>query len=116
MTLLQQENPGKGQVELREIPLQWGKLAGCQLEKGDTLGDKSPQPRGYLLGTALTQVHGVQHACVRSGPHKLVQETHAVLDGTLQHIVLEPQQEENDEQTHDQILSETHRHHQLISH
>ena len=47
----------------------------------------APTLGAHLLGKALTQGHSVEHACVWHGTHKLVQETHAILDGTLQHIV-----------------------------
>lgn len=76
----------------------------------------TPPSRAHLLGMALTQIHCIEHACVWHGTHKLVQETHAVLESAFEHIVLDPYKEENDEQTHDQILNQTHNHCQLISH
>lgn len=76
----------------------------------------SPPPGCTYCAWALTQIHSVEHACVWGGTHKLVYKTHAVLDSTLQHIVLDPQKVENDEQTHDQVLNKTHHHCQLISH
>lgn len=65
---------------------------------------------------ALTEVHSVEHAGVRRGTHELVQQPYSVLNSALQHVVLDSEKVENEEQTHDQILNKTHNHRLLIPH
>ena len=56
----------------------------------------------------LTEGHGVEHARVGRGAHRLVDDADAVLHSALGHVQVQVHHEEGDEQAVDQVLGQAH--------